>query len=169
VPVTAASRLGAAASLAVVLFGKLTWARAAFDGLSAGFTTSRASRSFSFVDQHTVRSNNSCGVVRIAGDHATCFIKRVDQLSNLRRSASKLHVPVTRSVLPSHWFTRLVYLEPCAALKGVAQDTPDGPSYFVLGRYFRTVVAWARQIFTDSAETPCRGAVVLQWAKLLHG
>lgn len=69
----------------------------------------------------------------------------------------KLHVPVTRSILSSlglrGWFTwSLVPLKGCRS-----KDTPDGSSYVVLGRYFRTVVAWARQKFV---ETPCLGADV---------
>ena len=44
--------------------------------------------------------------------------KNVDQLFNGARKSVEIHVPVTRS-MSSHRFTRLVYMEPRAALQGV--------------------------------------------------
>ena len=63
------------------------------------------------------------------------------------RRATRTGDPLESSL----WLLGLVDMEPRAAQKGCRSrlgflDTPGDSSYIVLGRYFGTVVAWARHL-----------------------
>jgi hypothetical protein len=90
------------------------------------------------------------------------------------RRATRTGDPLESSL----WLLGLVDLEPRAAQKGCRSrlgflDTPGDSSYIVLGRYFGTVVAWARHLDLKKNSTLSRRLATVrmfaQQAKLLHG
>lgn len=64
-----------------------------------------------------------------------------------RLTASKSRVPVARSNFRLLAYEAGLHGALCRFQGCRLKDTPDGSSYVVLGRYFRTVVAWARRVF----------------------